>query len=133
MKAIRLISLAPALFGVALIAWYSTSIASTQPQAPDQITSSSTASGITAEMIGRRFPPMSLAKRAESADYGYSEKTPVAVGGGFAEGGHNVYRYLNALKGPQEQRIHYTRVGTCCAFKAPDAPFDGTSGLAQQH
>src|SRR4051794_1574718 len=131
MKAIPFSSLAAALFGVALIAWSSTSNAWAQPQAPAQpeITSSSTASGKIDEMIGRRFPPMSLNKHAESADYGYSEKVPVAVGGGFSEGGHNVYRYLNALAGPQGQIIHYTRVGTCCAFKTPDARFDGTGLL----
>jgi hypothetical protein len=81
------------------------------------------------EVIGRRFPPMSLNKHAESANYGYSEKVPVAVGGGFSEGEHNVYRYLNALAGPQGQIIHYTRVGTCCAFKTPGARFDGTGLL----
>lgn len=80
-------------------------------------------------MMGRRFPPMNLTKRAESTDYGYSEKTPVAVGGGFSEGEPNVYRYLNALAGPQKQVMHYTRVGTCCVFKTPDSPFDGTGLL----
>lgn len=131
MKAIRISLLATALFGVALFVWSSTSNCSAQPQAPakPEITSSSTASGITEEMIGRRFPPMSLSKRAESDNYGYSEKVPIAVGGGFSEGGHNVYRYLNALAGPQGQRIHYTRVGTCCAFKTPDSPFQGTGLL----
>jgi hypothetical protein len=131
MKAIRISSLTATLFAVTLIAWSGTSNTSAQPQAPAQpeITSSSKASGITDEMIGRRFPPMNLTKHATSADYGFSEKLPVAVGGGFDEGGHNVYRYLNALAGPQGQRMHYTRVGTCCAFKTPDAPFEGTGLL----
>jgi len=131
MEAIHFSLLVSAFFGVALTAWSGTPNAWAQPQAPaqPQITSSSIAPEITDEMIGRRFPPMSLTKRAESADYGYSEKIPVAVGGGFSEGGHNVYRYLNALAGPQGQKIHYTRIGTCCAFKTPDSPFDGTGLL----
>jgi hypothetical protein len=131
MRSGQFISLPVALFWIALSS--SPCVSDASPQAPTpaqpEITSSSQAVGITEEMIGRRFPPMSLTKHAESAEYGYSEKYPIAVGGGFPDGGHKVYGYLNALAGPEGQKVHYTRIGTCCFFKAPDSPFDGNGLL----
>jgi len=97
-------------------------------EAPPPIVSS-TQSSITAEMIGRRFPPMALDSSASEPSYGYSQALPVIVGGGFGEGSRNTYRYLNALLGPAGQTIHYTRVGTCCSFKTPNSPFDGSALL----
>jgi len=56
-------------------------------------------------------------------------KVPIAVGGGFGEGGHNVYRFLNGLAGPKGEVVHYSRVGTCCSFKSADSPFGGRAVL----
>src|SRR6266567_7393431 len=91
-------SLVTAAFGIALAvsSSASTSLPEIQSPAPPEISSSSSTSGISEEMMGRRYPPMKLTKHAESAEYGYSEKIPIAVGGGFSDGSHNVYRYLNA-------------------------------------
>ena len=88
-------------------------------------TLSTTRSSVPEEAIGQQFGTMSLTVVATSSDYGYSQKTPVQVGGGFGDGGHNTYRYLNALLGPQGQPVHYTRIGTCCPFKTPNSPFEG--------
>jgi len=93
--------------------------------------SSSTQSGITAEMIGRKYPAMQLGVAATDAKYGYSEKLPVQVGGGFGTGSENVYRYLNALLGPNGETIHYDRVGTCCSFKTKNSPFGDNKGLLE--
>jgi len=128
----RLFSQAVALFGIALAVCSCAANPPTQAQPPDrpEIMSSTTPPpGLTDQIIGQRYPPMSLTKRAEAAEYGYSEKVPIAVGGGFPDGADKVYSYLNSLKGPQGQKIHYSRIGTCCSFKAPDSPFDGTGLL----
>lgn len=82
---------------------------------------STSESNISEETIGRRYGMATLGKTATDPAYGYSDKEPVQVGGGFGEGGHNVYRFLNALLGPAGQEVHYTRVGTCCPFKTPNA------------
>jgi hypothetical protein len=88
-------------------------------------TLSTTTSRIPEEAIGRRYGVASVSNPAPDPSYGRSETSPVPVGGGFGEGSHNTYRYLNALLGPKGQEVHYTRVGTCCAFDAPNAPFGG--------
>src|SRR5262245_16653168 len=92
--------------------------------------SSSTKSAITAEMIGRKYSPMKLDVASKDADYGYSEKMPVLVGGGFGKGSENTYRYLNALLGPKSEIVHYDRIGTCCSFKTKNSPF-GDSALME--
>jgi hypothetical protein len=104
------------------------SCASAPPSQPP-IRSSTTSNAITDEMIGRRFPAMPLKAVATNPSYGYSAKVPIAVGGGFGEGSHNVYRYLNRLMGPHQQVVHYNRVGTCCEFKTANSPFDGKALL----
>ena len=80
-------------------------------------------------MIGRQYAAMPLSRVSKDPDYGYSEKKPVPVAGGFGDGGKNVYRYLNALRGPESQEVHYSRVGTCCDFKTKKSPFG--SGLLE--
>ena len=86
---------------------------------------STTHSGISEESIGQQFGTMKVGKVATDPAYGFSEKMPVSVGGGFGDGAHNVYRYLYSLLGPAGQKVHYDRIGTCCPFKTPNSPFDG--------
>lgn len=90
---------------------------------------STSESSVSEETIGRRYGVAKLGKTATDPAYGYSQKEPVRVGGGFGEGGHNVYRFLNALLGPAGQEVRYTRVGTCCAFKTPNAIIGGEGVL----
>ena len=94
-----------------------------------QITSSTTGQ-ITAEMIGRKYSAMKLNIATVDANYGYSEKLPIQVGGGLGEGSQNTYRYLNALLGPKSEVVRYDRVGTCCEFKTKNSPF-GDSALLE--
>ncbi|TRW24879.1 2-dehydro-3-deoxyphosphooctonate aldolase [Flavobacterium zepuense] len=49
-------------------------------------------------------------------DYGYSENNPIKVGG-VGDGPANERAYLNRLKGPNGERITYTRNGSCCHFE----------------
>jgi hypothetical protein len=74
-------------------------------------------------MIGRRYGNMTVGAVAADKTYGVSEKRPIPIGGGFGEGGHSVYRYLNSILGPAGQVVHYSRVGTCCEFKTSESPF----------
>ena len=54
--------------------------------------------------------------------YGLSSKNPVQTGGGPT----NERRFLNALAGPNGERISYNRVGSCCPVKSKN----GLMGMA---
>lgn len=55
------------------------------------------------------------------ATYGYTRENPI-LSGGFQEqsGARNQQRFLNALLGPESQRVQYQRVGSCCSFNTPN-------------
>jgi hypothetical protein len=88
-----------------------------------------TTSSIPEETIGRQFGAWSISTPAQDPAYGYSEKSPVPVGGGIGDSGRNTYRFLNALLGPAGQQVHYIRIGRCCPFKRPNAAFEGDGVL----
>ncbi len=57
--------------------------------------------------------------------YGYSVENPVLVGGYKEQSGaRNQQRFLNALLGPEAQRVSYYRVGSCCPFNTPNGMMD---------
>jgi hypothetical protein len=56
--------------------------------------------------------------------YGYTQKNPIMVGS-FSEGPKNERRFLNALAGPNGEKISYYRIGSCCEFKTKNSPFGG--------
>ncbi len=59
-----------------------------------------------------------LTEVSEDPTYG-TEKNPVEVGGvDKSEGPLNERRYLNALAGPNGERISYFRSGSCCPVKS---------------
>lgn len=59
--------------------------------------------------------------------YGLSEKNPIEVGGvDKSEGPLNERRYLNALAGPNGEKISYFRSGSCCPVKSKN----GFGGIA---
>ncbi|GMU66799.1 MAG: hypothetical protein AMXMBFR36_30730 [Acidobacteriota bacterium] len=103
--------------------------ATTLANAADTPASSQTSLAITDEMLGARHPPAKLTKRSEDPTYGYTSERPVVVGGGFAGGKAATYSYLNALTGPEGQKVHYKRLGTCCSFETPNSPFGDTALL----
>lgn len=56
-----------------------------------------------------------LDKVSDDPKYGYDQMHPVKTGPGYpAE-----WRYLNALRGPQGEVVHYQRIGACCPFDTP--------------
>lgn len=56
--------------------------------------------------------------------YGLSEKNPVLVGGvDTKEGPINERRFLNALAGPNGEKVSYYRAGSCCPIKSDKAMF----------
>lgn len=56
------------------------------------------------------------------ATYGYTEKNPIKVGGG-ENGPLNEREYLNALTGPNGEKVVYERGGSCCTFRTKNSPF----------
>lgn len=104
----------------------------TLAHAADTPVSSQTSLVITDEMLGARYPPAKLTKRSEDAMYGYTSDRPVVVGGGFSGGKAATYSYLNALTGPEGQKVHYKRLGSCCSFETPNSPF-GDSALLEKY
>jgi hypothetical protein len=72
---------------------------------------------------------MKLSHASTNPNYAFSEHTPVLIGGGFESGADRTYKYLNSLRGPNGQTIHYARVGTCCPFKSANSPFGGEALL----
>ena len=46
------------------------------------------------------------------ANYGFEKTNPIKPGLGF----ESEWRYLNALRGPSGEIVHYQRLGHCCAF-----------------
>jgi hypothetical protein len=59
-----------------------------------------------------------LTKVSNDPEYGFSDKKPVEVGGvDKQEGPKNERRFLNALAGPNGEKIKYNRINSCCSFK----------------
>lgn len=68
-----------------------------------------------------------LKEISTNSSYGLSEKNPVEVGGvASANGPKNERRYLNALTGPNGEKVSYFRSGSCCPIKSKN----GMMGMA---
>lgn len=64
-----------------------------------------------------------LTEASTDQTYGFSEKNPIKVGGvDKSEGPLNERRFLNALAGPNGERVSYYRDGSCC-------PVDSKNGF----
>ena len=68
----------------------------------------------------------SLAGISTDASYGFDKTNPIKLGLGF----ESEWRYLNALRGPQGEIVHYERLGHCCTFNT-DAAERGKGFLDQ--
>jgi len=63
-----------------------------------------------------------IEKNASSAAYAYSTQVPVKVGGAENnEGILNERRFLNALRGPNGEKVTYELVGSCCYYQIKDS------------
>jgi hypothetical protein len=61
---------------------------------------------------------------SQDDSYGYTEKNPIMVGAN-SEGPKNERRFLNALSGPNGEKIGYSRIGSCCHFKTKNSEWGG--------
>lgn len=69
-----------------------------------------------------------ITKKATDKKYGYNENYPVNVGFTTLEDGfNNQTRFLNALAGPNGEKITYKLIDTCCPF--PTKRSDMGAGL----
>jgi hypothetical protein len=58
-----------------------------------------------------------LTKISKDPTYGFKENNPIKVGGVDKDVGPlNERRFLNALAGPNGEKVWFNRVGSCCAF-----------------
>ncbi len=63
-----------------------------------------------------------IEKTAKSTAYGYSSQSPVKIGGAENNQGIlNERRFLNALKGPNGEKVTYELVGSCCYYQFTDS------------
>ncbi len=71
-----------------------------------------------------------LTEKSKDKTYGYEENNPVKVGGvKSSEGPLNERRFLNALAGPNGEKVTYHRAGSCCHFKTKNGMINGTGLL----
>lgn len=62
-----------------------------------------------------------LDKQAADSTYGYTSNNPVCVGGIKDDKALAPTRcYLNALLGPNGEKVKFFRYGSCCSFKTPN-------------
>lgn len=63
-----------------------------------------------------------LKNKAADKSYAFTAENPVKVGGVKQNTGpKNERRFLNALLGPNGEKVSYIRSGSCCGFKTPNA------------
>lgn len=65
-----------------------------------------------------------LTEQATDKHYAFTPGNPVRVGG-VSSGPANERRYLNSLLGPDNERIEYYRLGSCCPFDTPNGLMGG--------
>ena len=74
-----------------------------------------------------------IEKTAASAAYAYSTQVPVKVGGAETnEGILNERRFLNALRGPNGEKVTYELVGSCCYYEIEN-PTHSNIGLLDRY
>ena len=59
-----------------------------------------------------------LSEISTNKKYGYNKKKPIKTGSIEKE-----YHFLNALRGPNGEKVKYVRQGSCCPFRCKSAAF----------
>ena len=101
----------------------------TQTSAPSNSTASQSTTTSTADATAGEYEMLDdetykLTSISDDATYGYSEKNAIKVGNGDMKSGPASERaFLNALKGPNGEKIAYVRRGSCCGVKSEHSPF----------
>ncbi len=74
-----------------------------------------------------------LTKTAADSSYGFTSENPVCVGGIKDENAiAPTYYYMNALQGPNGEKIKFFRYGSCCSFDTPNGII-GNGGLLDRY
>lgn len=74
-----------------------------------------------------------IEKTAASAVYAYSTQAPIKVGGAETnEDILNERRFLNALRGPNGEKVTYELVGSCCYYELEN-PTHSNIGLLDRY
>lgn len=103
--------------------------ATTGKQDPQEAASGSAATFSKAQAALLDNNTYQLEVVSEDETYGYTQNNPICVGGVKGnEGPLNERRFLNALLGPDGQKVEYTRRGSCCPFNTRNAMI-GNQGL----
>lgn len=85
--------------------------------------SSATQNGTAATAQLQNHQTFLLTETSKDPSYGFSNKKPIEVGGADkSEGPLNERRFLNALAGPNGEKVSYYRAGSCC-------PVDSKNGF----
>ena len=79
------------------------------------------------ERIGQRIEPLDVKTPATDPRYGTTAGQPVPVGGGAADGPVRTYGFLNALRGPQGQPVHYRRAADDGSLVVYELTYDGAA------
>jgi hypothetical protein len=80
-------------------------------------TTKTTTSGNKAQLLNDNT--FVLTELSTDVSYGYTAKNPIKVGGvASSQGPKNERRFLNALAGPNGEKISYIREGSCCEFNS---------------
>jgi hypothetical protein len=74
-------------------------------------------------------PFLDITEVTDDATYGYSEKNPIKIGGGFSSGARNEKRYFASLAGPNGESVRFVRLGSCCGYKSENATLGGIALL----
>lgn len=77
------------------------------------------------ERIGQRIEPLDVRIAAADPRYGTTPGSPVRVGGGAADGPIRTFGFLNALRGPEGQPVHYRREADDDSLVVYELTYDG--------
>jgi hypothetical protein len=67
-----------------------------------------------------------LTKQSTDSTYGFTPRNPIKVGETSVA---NEIRFLNALLGPNGEKVKFFRNGSCCTFRTPNGPINKTGLL----
>ncbi|WP_299679818.1 hypothetical protein [uncultured Dokdonia sp.] len=96
----------------------------------NQVTGTTTVGGSLPMYSSENIEPfLDITEVSKDASYGYSEKNPIKIGGGFSSGARNEKRYFASLAGPNGETVHFVRLGSCCGYESENATLGGIALL----
>jgi len=67
-----------------------------------------------------------------TGEFGLSEKNPIRVAGIAGITPRSTRVYFHHIRGPNGEEVYYRRLGSCCLFPSPNAPF-GPNALLDRY